>query len=97
MPTPVDEKLVRIDRSPLHGEAERSRRQGSVQDAWTLDRDLRLVFSIYGVEVRRQVILELHSNDDPEEPRHLRHRPTVRTRSCLALTSPFAGACRHHS
>jgi hypothetical protein len=29
--------------------------------------------------LRGQVILELHPNDDPEEPRHVSHRPTVRT------------------
>lgn len=80
------------------GEAERSRRQGSVQDARPVDRDLRLVFSIYGVEVWRQVIVELHSIDDSEEPRDLRHRPTVRTGGCLGLiSSTFAGAFRHYT
>jgi hypothetical protein len=39
-----------MDRSPLHGKAERSRGQGSVQDARTIDRDLGLVFAVHGVE-----------------------------------------------
>lgn len=64
---PVDQKFRGVDRRPLHGQAEGSRRQGSMQDARTIDRNLRLVLSVHSVEVRRQVILELHSNDDPEE------------------------------
>ena len=76
-----------MHRGPFHGEAERSWRQRSVQHPRTIDRDLNLVLSVRCVEVRRQVIPELHSNDDPEEPRNLRHRPTVRTDDCLGLTS----------
>ena len=75
-----------MDRGPLHSQAERSRRQGSVQDARPIDRDLRFVLSVHGVKVRRQVILELHSNDDPEEPRDLRHRATALVGARLRLT-----------
>lgn len=48
-----------------------------MHDAGTVDGDLRLVFSVHGVEVGRQVIIELHAHDDPEETRQLRHRETI--------------------
>jgi hypothetical protein len=35
------------------------------------------------VEVRRVMIVEVHSDDDPKEPRDLRHGGTVRTDACL--------------
>lgn len=91
---PIDEQFRGMDRSPLHGEAECSRRKGSIEDARAIDRDLRLVLSVHSVEVRRQVILELHSNDDPEEPRDLRHRATVRRQPRQTLTAAASDADR---
>ena len=64
-----------------------------MHDPWTVDRDLRLVLAIDRVEMRRQMIVELHPHDDPEETRDLRHLATVRGEAYPAITSCSSIVC----
>jgi hypothetical protein len=38
------------------------------------------------MEVGRVMVIEMHPDDDPKEPRDLRHRETVPAAPCLGLT-----------
>ena len=57
------------------------------QDLQASDRDLDLELPVHRVEVRRVVIVEVHSDDDPKEATDLRHRCTVRICPYLRLNS----------
>lgn len=70
---------------PLDRETESARREPPVEDLEAPNRNLDLEFAVHGVEVRRVMVVEVHLDNDPEEPRDLRHDGTVLAGAWLGL------------
>lgn len=75
-------------RSPFDRKAESARRQSPHEDLEAFDGDLALELAVRSVKVGRTVVLEVHPDDDSEEPRDLWHGATVRRPACLELICP---------
>lgn len=67
-----------------------TRRKPSLEDGPCVDRDNGLHSGVACVEVRWDVIVNVHLDDDPKEPRNLRHRATLRACACPRLIQPAA-------
>ena len=54
--------------------------QARVENRERIDDDRCLMLGVFGVEVRRRVIVVVHRDDDPEEAANFRHTPSLRGR-----------------
>ncbi len=75
-------------RCPLDRQAKCAPRQSPDQDLEALDRDLALELAVQSVKVGGAMVLEVHADDDSEEPRDLWHAATVGPHDCLGLIRP---------
>lgn len=83
---PVRQKLVPVQGRPLDREAEGTRWEPPTEDFKAMNFYLSLELAVLSMKVRRPMIIEVHPDDDPEEPRNLGHRVKVRIGPCLGLT-----------
>ncbi len=66
-----------MNRRPFNDEGGRTIRQLPLEDDYGVDSDLRLIPGICGVEVRRIVFVEIHTNQDAKETADFWHsRPS---------------------
>ncbi len=75
---PIREQLFTVLRRPLDREAECTRGNVPREHLWAGDRDRDLELPVVSVKVRREMIVKMHPDDDPEESRDLGHLAKVR-------------------
>lgn len=66
-PDPIIALLLPMKFGPVENQPEGLARQLSVDEFQRLDPDFRFMLAVYRVEVRRRVIVIIHSDDDSEE------------------------------
>ena len=66
-PLPVCFQLLAVQTRPLSNELERATRETAHEHLVAADHDRRVVLGVFGVEVGRIVVVEVHRHDDPVE------------------------------
>jgi hypothetical protein len=82
---PVEQEFIPVLGRPLDRETQCARREPPVEDFQPANRDLDFEFAVYGMEMRRVVIIDVHPDHDPEEARDLGHPGTVPVGNWLGL------------
>ena len=87
-PDPIIAQLLLMKFDPVENQTKGPARQLSLNDFHRFNPDFRFMLAVYRVEVRRRVIVIIHSDDDSEEDAECWHE---RVRSGLTLRHPAAG------
>jgi hypothetical protein len=66
-PDPIVAQLLSMKLGPVENQPEGPARQLSLDQFQCLDPDFRLMLAVYRVEVRRRMIVIIHSDNDSEE------------------------------
>jgi len=65
---PIYEELLLVLGRPFDRQTQRARWKLPIQDLQALNRDLDLEFAVDSMKMWWVMILEVHADDDPEEP-----------------------------
>lgn len=73
-PDPIIAQLLPMKLGPVENQPKGPARQRSLNDFHRFDPDFRFMLAAYRVEVRRRVIVIIHSDDDSEEDAKCWHK-----------------------
>lgn len=90
-PLPIQPEIVDVDRGPFDHQGESAWREPAGDDLMRSNRDDRLGSGVTGMEVGRQVVIDVHLDHDAEEARDLGHVATVVTMAYRSLTCGLPG------
>jgi hypothetical protein len=74
-PAPVLHQLALMKRRPFEYHRRSTIREGALENRDRLDSDLSFAPGIIGMDMRRIVVVEIHSNHDAKEAADLGHLP----------------------
>jgi hypothetical protein len=78
-PLPVGFQLLAVQSRPLGYELERTTREAADQHLIAADHNRRVMLGVFGVEVGRIVVVEVHRDDDPVEEADAGHGAIMST------------------
>ena len=84
-PDPIIAQLLPVKLGPIENQPEGPARELSFDESQRLDPDFRFMLAVYRMEMRRRVIVVIHSNDDPKEDAECWHE---RSRYASTLRNP---------